>query len=302
MLEAGSSAPLRLLGVDGCRAGWVVAESDPALSALTFEIVPTFAALLARLGGGPAVVGVDIPIGLPGGLRSGSAGAGRGVALPTRRRADGAARTFLGPRRAASVFSAPCRPTLAATSYREACALEAAARGHGVGLSQQAYNIIPKIREVDRAVTPAHQRPVSAVAGGGVWVREAHPEVTFAVLAGLANGTDGAGHGMVHSKRGCASCRPGTCPGEVDRLALLRPWAPAFDPGAVRRVLIERHRAATPGWSGAVVGRDDIVDAVACLVTARRIADGVARTFPENIPPEDGPACDARGLRMEIVA
>jgi predicted RNase H-like nuclease len=56
----------------------------------------------------------------------------------------------------------------------------------------------------------------------------------------------------------------------------------------------QRQRFSAP------VGRDDIVDAAACLVTAQRIAAGSARTFP----PDDagGPDWDARGLRMEIVA
>jgi predicted RNase H-like nuclease len=46
-----------------------------------------------------------------------------------------------------------------------------------------------------------------------------------------------------------------------------------------------------------VVGRDDIVDAMACLVTAQRIVGGRALTFPS-----DGPDLDERGLRMEILA
>jgi predicted RNase H-like nuclease len=44
------------------------------------------------------------------------------------------------------------------------------------------------------------------------------------------------------------------------------------------------------------VARDDIVDAVALLVCARRIRAGRARVFPS------APERDRRGLRMEIVA
>jgi predicted RNase H-like nuclease len=312
---------LRLLGVDGCRAGWVVAERDRSGVALQFQIVPTFAALLALVEGARAIIAVDIPIGLPSGVPAEGVRADVGLtpapppaaANRGRRRADAAARIFLGPRRAASVFSAPCRPTLAATTYREACALESAARGSGVGLSQQAYNIIPKIREVDALVRPAHQRPVDA--GAGVWVREVHPEVTFALLAGYRamqpagrSGDVEAGYGLAHSKRRCAGCPPGTCSGEAERLALLLDHLPAFDPAAVRHDLIARERAARAlphddqpqRKPGAPVGRDDIVDAVACLVTAQRIADGTARTFPAD--DAGGPELDARGLRMEIVA
>lgn len=273
----------QIVGVDGCRAGWVVARADRTGSALRFAIVPTFAALLASLGAGPAVVAVDIPIGLPpGGLDGRSAP----------RRADLEARAFLGPRRAASVFAAPCRPTLAAGSYRDACRLEAAARGRGVGLPRQAYNLLPKIREVDAAVAPRHQRPLGP--DGGVRVHEVHPEVVFALLAG-----GGApGHGLAHAKRGCATCPRGACPGPAARLALLAAQAPPFDPGAVRRDLVAGLRGEVRGRpTGPPVGRDDIVDAVACLVAARRIVEGRARIFPP-----DGPDLDDRGLRMEIVA
>jgi predicted RNase H-like nuclease len=279
---------VRLVGVDGCRAGWVTAAGDLAASRdrlllpLDFTIMPTFRALVDALRGGPALIAVDIPIGLPDGLPRDDG----------RRRVDAEARAFLGPRRASSVFSAPCRPTLHAASYREACDLEVRARGGGNGLSQQTYRIIPKIRDVDRVMRPEHQAPLGA--GSGVWVREVHPEVVFAVLAGAGQ----RGHGLIHSKRGCKVCRRGSvvCTGETDRLTLLREYVPDFEPGAVRAQLLREH-VRRPGQRGPVVGRDDIVDAVVCLVTALRIVTGHAVTLPEGDPEHD-----ARGLRMEIVA
>jgi len=274
--------------VDGCRAGWVAAECDvdddssPGLSALTFSIETTFGALLDRLDGQRALVAVDIPIGLPSGAPRDDG----------RRRADAEARAFLGPRRASSVFSAPCRTTLAAGGYREACDLEVAARGSGKGLSIEAYNIIPKIRDVDEVIRPTHQAPVGS--GPGVRVREVHPEVAFAVLAGAGR----RGHGLVHAKRGCISCRKDgrACTGEADRLALLRAFVPDFEPRTVRERLLREHPRAS-GRGGPVVGRDDAMDAVACLLAALRIARGEALTLPASEP-----EYDARGLRMEIVA
>jgi predicted RNase H-like nuclease len=62
--------------------------------------------------------------------------------------------------------------------------------------------------------------------------------------------------------------------------------APRFDPAVVRRRL-----------GPSRVARDDIVDAVACLVAARRIHRGEARVLPEGTVPRD-----ARGLGMEIIA
>jgi predicted RNase H-like nuclease len=271
---------VRLIGVDGCRAGWVIAASDETLAAPSFDIKPSFKDLLDALAGIRALIVVDIPIGLPTGAPTDSG----------TRRVDGVARAFLGGRRGSSVFSAPCRPTLAAGSYRAACEAEVRARGGGKGLSQQAYRIIPKIREVDEVVEARHQWPVTDEAG--VWVREAHPEVIFAMLAGGGE----RGHGLVHSKRRCASCRGMACPGEDDRLALLRPYFPDFDAHSAHQQLLRAY-PRRPGASGAVVGRDDAIDAVACLVTAHRILEGRALMLPP-----DGPELDARGLRMEIVA
>ena len=45
------------------------------------------------------------------------------------------------------------------------------------------------------------------------------------------------------------------------------------------------------------VGEDDLIDAAACLLTARRIQDGTATVFPSGQV-----ETDAKGLRMEIVA
>ena len=277
---------MKLVGVDGCRTGWVVASSEVAetgaivLADLTFSIVPTFRALLDSLRGQRALVAVDVPIGLPSGVPNDDG----------RRRADAAARAFLGRRRASSVFSAPNRPTLDAASYREACELEVRARGGGLGLSQQAYRIIPKIRDVDLAIRAEHQGLPEV--GPGVWVREVHPEVVFAALAG-----EGAcGHGLVHAKRRCTRCVAPPCPGEEVRLALLRRYVPDFEPRDARQRLL-REYSREDGQRGPVVGRDDVVDAVACLVSALRILTGQALTLPA-----DGPQCDARGLRMEILA
>ena len=277
---------LGLVGVDGCQAGWVVAASEvvasapPTLAAPTFSIEPTFGATIDALEGTRTLIAIDIPIGLP-------SGAPRDTG---RRRADAETRRFLGAPRSASVFSAPCRPTLAAASYREACDAEIVARGAMRGLSQQAYQIVPKIREVDAVLIPEHQEPLPD--GLGVRVREVHPEAVFAALAG--GGAPGCG--LVHAKRGCAACRGTICPGPSERLALLRPYLPDFDPMAVRYSLLASHRRSA-SLRGPMVGRDDIVDAVACLVAALRVVTGRALTLPAGEPERD-----ARGLRMEILA
>lgn len=81
------------------------------------------------------------------------------------------ARRRLGPRRS-SVFPAPARSVLAASTYEEACALSRAACGKAI--SKQLFNILPKIREVDALITPLRQQRVF----------EMSPELSLAVLAG----------------------------------------------------------------------------------------------------------------------
>jgi predicted RNase H-like nuclease len=191
-----------------------------------------------------AVVGIDIPIGLSD---------------DGPRACDVAARRRLGRPRGSSVFPAPCRAVLGVQEFPRACAVSR--RTLGVGLSQQTYNILRKIGEVDALVTPKRQ----------AFVREVHPGLVFAILAGRRRG-------LPEPKR--------TAAGEQLRRKLLRKEAPTFDPGAIR---------AEPGRSR--VARDDIVDAVACVAAARRIIAGLACVLPEGAV-----ARDARGLRMEIVA
>jgi predicted RNase H-like nuclease len=235
---------LDLIGVDGCRGGWVLAMTDGARSTLKFAVVDALEPMIARAEHGRGVIAIDIPIGL-------SDAGPRDCDLETRR--------FLRPPRGSSVFPAPCRAALAATTYRQACALSR--RTLGVALSRQCFGILGKIRQVDASMTPERQ----------AFVREVHPELVFAVLSG-------ARRGLLEPKR--------TLAGERTRLELLRLVAPGFDPASVRA---ELGRAA--------VSRDDVIDAVACLVAAQRIARGTAMVLPAGTAPRD-----ARGLRMEIVA
>jgi predicted RNase H-like nuclease len=232
------------MGVDGCRGGWVIAASDETFSGVSFSIADDLAPVIAGAENGGALIGIDIPIGLSD---SGP------------RACDLAARRLLGRPRGSSVFPAPCRTALAATTYRRACGLSR--RALGVALSMECFNILPKIRQVDVLMTPARQ----------AFVREVHPELVFAILAGH-------GQGLVEPKR--------TAAGERVRLRLLRRLVPRFDPGAVRTAL-----------GVARVARDDVIDAVACLLAAQRIARGKALVLPDGAI-----ARDVRGLRMEIVA
>ncbi len=143
-------------GVDGCRAGWVVAfaDTEKRQSVKSVAVVGSFAEVLT-LTSECAAIAVDIPIG-----------------LSTRqpRQADILARGMLRPGRASSVFPTPVRTVLSATTYESACDLSREACGKAV--SRQTFGILPKIREVDGLMTRQLQRRVG----------ESHPEVSFAAL------------------------------------------------------------------------------------------------------------------------
>lgn len=149
-----------LAGVDGCRAGWVVALVRPDGPEAVIRVVPHFAEVLAST---PGIVAVDMPIGLP--ERAGPGG--RGPEQLVRRRLPG---------RSSSVFSVPSRAAVHAADYHEACRIALMTSDPPRALSRQLFNIAPKIREVDAAL----RADPAAVAR----VFESHPELAFCRLNG----------------------------------------------------------------------------------------------------------------------
>ncbi|BCW97118.1 MAG: DUF429 domain-containing protein [Fimbriimonadales bacterium] len=141
------------LGVDGCRAGWLAVRltDNGERLALEYALYPSFAAALEAHPDAGAIA-VDMPIGL---YESGRA---------RMRPCDKVARQRLG-RRACCVFIPPTREMLDAESYTPLRTL---------GLSVQAYHLIPRIRELDAQLTPDLQTRV--------W--ESHPELSFMALTG----------------------------------------------------------------------------------------------------------------------
>jgi len=229
-------------GVDGCRAGWVVAlveQQRRGIQKHDLRLCARFDEVLA-LSPQPTVIAVDMPIGLlqepqPGG-----------------RECDRQARRLLG-RRASSVFTPPIRALLAATQYEQVRAQ---------GMSRQAFGILPKIREVDRLMTPQLQ----------LVVYEAHPELAFRALAGAP---------LHHNKK--------TSAGRAERLQLLE-----RAPGGRLREIRSAVENALKAFPRMHVAPDDLLDAYVLTRTALRIARGQANRLPVN------PPVDQRGLRMEI--
>ena len=163
----------RIAGVDGCRDGWVVASSDG------IEVVSSLASIWSSFD----IIGIDMPIGLP----------------PTFARvSEHQARRFLSPR-GSTVFPTPPRRLLACATYDEANAL--GKRLFGKGLTKQAFNLFPKLRELDALVTVDDEdRAV-----------EIHPECAFREIAGRA----------LAPKR--------SAEGRAQRVALLEPIVGAID-------------------------------------------------------------------------
>ena len=198
-------------GVDGCRGGWIAFKVDLPAHTTSVEVVDLPAWLRDR----PpdlACVGIDIPIGLLAGPRG----------------CDKAARKLLGQPRGSSVFPAPCRPALGAQTYAEASSINRQKTTRG--LSQQAWGIAPKIKQVDNAITSECQR----------WAFEVHPEVCFWAL--------NQRRPMAHNKKAQE--------GIAERIALLRRVFPEIETHLANRL--------------ARVGADDLLDAAAAAWSALR--------------------------------
>jgi predicted RNase H-like nuclease len=205
-------------GIDGCTSGWVVALLDVDRGACRALVVRRFAEVLA-LPERPRRVAVDMPVGLLDVARRGG------------RTADRAARAALGAR-AATIFSAPSRIALEASlrgePYAEVCRAERARSPEGVGLSKQAFFLLPKIGEIDALGPRLVERHV----------HEAHPELAFARMNG--------GTPLADPKK--------TPTGRRRRLALLR------GAGLDAKVISARLLGARPddvldAWSLAVTAR-----------------------------------------------
>jgi predicted RNase H-like nuclease len=147
-----------VLGVDGCKGGWIAVAWDGGEGDTPqARIVQRFEDIVSM---NADVIAVDIPIGLPDIARN-----GRGCDGEARRRLKG---------KASSVFPAPARATLQARDHGEASAINRKFSDPSHGISAQAYNILAKIAEVDGLISPPLQSRV----------HEVHPELCFYAMNG----------------------------------------------------------------------------------------------------------------------
>ena len=142
----------RVVGVDGCRRGWVGVVLGPG-DAVAAVCGATISEVVSAAGD-VAVAAVDMPMHLHDALRP----------------CDDAARERLLGKQS-SLFLAPPRAVLDAPSYVEACTV---ARGlTGKAISQQLWALRRKILEVEAWLSSA---PCA--------VYEVHPELSFAEMTG----------------------------------------------------------------------------------------------------------------------
>ena len=229
------------IGVDGCRLGWLTVARNLLTGEFAVAIADSFRSFLDAHSGPATSIIVDMPIGLP------DAG---------RRACEAEARQRIGARRS-SVFTPPLRPLLHCRDYREA---NQRGKENGRGLSRQSWGIVPKIREVDAALSPNMQSTIA----------EGHPEVAFTRLGG--------DRPCRHPKR--------TREGEAERKAILIA-AGLRDIDDALNDLRRRHP-----WKKEF-GNDDFYDACALSLTAEHRFTGTAWRL-------GGDARDTRGLLMEI--
>lgn len=147
-------------GVDGCRAGWIVALLDIDTRALTVRLIGKIAEI-ERLPQKPQRIAIDMPMGFAE------------IASKGGRLCEREARAVL-PGKSTSVFSLPCRAALAAPDYPTALKFNRASGPDAVGLSKQAFHLFGKLRDLDAWITPRRQQRCI----------EAHPELAFALING----------------------------------------------------------------------------------------------------------------------
>ncbi len=219
----------RVAGIDGCPAGWAVCILASG-GTIAIEVLPDFETVLSRLDKA-AHIAVDMPIGLM-----------PCDAKTQPRAADAAARALLKPAKSSSVFGSPSRDMLRAKAYEDV---------RPRGLSKQAWNLLPRIREIDARIAPRDQARI----------HESHPELIFRGIAGAPLET---------KKR--------TPEGFEERIALLEGKA-GFPcrPAITQAMASIARRDAAP---------DDFVDACALAWAALQIDKGLAQTLPLE-PPSD---------------
>ena len=240
------------VGVDGCSAGWFtvfLATENEKDCRWKVGLFPKISSLIDFLNKeyeqAEFLVLIDIPIGLKAG--------GSGERL-----SDLGGRRILKARKS-SIFPVPCREAVYVESYEKACEINEKLTGKRI--SKQAWNIVPKIRDVDNFLV---ENKIFREK-----VKEVAPEICFQAFTGFP---------MKSSKK--------SFDGFSERMKALRSVC-LFTDGIVEAALSEYRRKE--------VAKDDILDALAAAITAKM---GCRYGF-EYVPGE--PETESKGLKIQMV-
>ena len=225
-------------GIDSCRKGWFAVSVDPFRFAILRDSHD-----LQQLFDHAASVWIDIPIGL---------------AEKQHRQCDILLRNALG-KKAASVFQTPVRSAVYANDYRHACEINEKITGKRI--SRQAWNIVPKIRQVDHLLTGR--------TGLIPKVHECHPEWQYVRFLGDYIST---------SKK--------SQEGYEQRLKILENLLPGMS---------QFMSSIIANLPGQYVAPDDILDATVLAIAACKASENsVIQGFPEQ------PEIDEAGIPMQV--
>ncbi len=230
---------MKTAGIDGCKIGWLLITFNEG--AASYEVLRTKEDIHKAFEEYDRIF-IDMPIGLQD--------------EDYHRECDVLLRKELGADYAPSVFTPPIRPALHAPSYAEANMISFDYTEKK--LSLQAWNIVPKIQQVDELLRQNDELKDK--------VLESHPEYLFQKLNG----------GLIFQKKNLKK-------GIKHRLELIRNIEPVADD--FFRDIKEEYRRNE-------IAEDDIVDAMALALFAKWSVDKGLKTIPETVP------FDSEGLKM----
>lgn len=214
------------VGVDGCSAGWFavfLATEKEKSCEWKVDLFPGFSFLINFLKKEYEQADFLILIDIPIGLKSGGTG---------ERLSDLEARRILKSRKS-SIFPVPSREAVYAESYEKACKVNKKLAGKSI--SKQAWDIVPKIRDVDSFLVENETLREK--------VKEVAPEICFQSFTGSP---------MESSKK--------SVDGFLERIKALRDVCLLTDD------IVE---ASISKYKRKEVAKDDILDALAAAITAK---------------------------------